>query len=247
MRKKMLCMIAVMAALMTACSSTSRATCVTPSAGMLTLATTVSQEVLQQEAIVLSVPLLCQYPELPTGCEATAATMVLQYYGEDVSAGVFAREWLFCCNDFYWQGGRLYGPDPREVFVGDPFSENSYGCFAMPIVNAVNGNSVRCVAHVIEGECLQTLCETYVATGVPLLIWATMEMREASAGDRWLLPDGEQFTWIAGEHCLVLVGYDDTQYYFNDPRTGTTVVYERRVAQRRFEELGSQAVVITRI
>ena len=34
---------------------------------------------------LLEVPLLCQYPALPTGCEAVAATMVLQYYGADIS------------------------------------------------------------------------------------------------------------------------------------------------------------------
>ena len=33
----------------------------------------------------LHVPLYCQYPSLPTGCEATAAAMALQYWGEEVT------------------------------------------------------------------------------------------------------------------------------------------------------------------
>ena len=41
-----------------------------------------------------TLPTLCQYPDLPTGCEATAAAMVLQFYGEEVSPAAVAGEWL---------------------------------------------------------------------------------------------------------------------------------------------------------
>lgn len=193
----------------------------------------------------LDVPALSQYPELPTGCEATAAAMVLQYCGEDISPTVFAAQWLMCDGNFLWQEGEVYGPDPNEVFVGDPFSEASYGCYATPIVDAINRNSVCCTARLMEGETLASLCKRYIDSGQPVLVWATMEMRVSKAGDTWILPSGDSFTWIAGEHCLVLVGYDDECYYFNDPRAGKTVAYEKTVSQQRFEELGSQAVLIT--
>ena len=33
----------------------------------------------------------------------------------------------------------------------------------------------------------------------------------------WLLADGTDFAWKCHEHCLLLVGYDDEHYWFNDP------------------------------
>lgn len=193
---------------------------------------------------VLDVPQLCQYPTLPTGCEATAAAMVLQYHGEAIEPAEFAKRWLSCSGEFYWRDGEYYGPDPSEFFVGDPFSSNGYGCYAMPIVKAINQNSRWCEAALIEGETLDVLCTRYLDDGLPLLIWVTMEMREPTDGDSWILPSGEIFTWVAGEHCVVLVGYDETMVYYNDPRTGAMVGCDRGLAEERFAQLGSQAVAV---
>ena len=192
----------------------------------------------------INVPRLCQYPDLPTGCEATAAVMVLRYYGAAVTPEVFAREWLECSTDFTIYDGLLYGPDPDEQYAGDPFTTASYGCFAGPIVAAVRAHCDTCTAREVRGEPLAALCETYIDDGKPLLIWATMNMRPSCDGKTWLTPARESFTWPAGEHCLVLVGYDEEAYIFNDPMTGTAVSYPRETVERRYEELGRRAVVI---
>lgn len=193
---------------------------------------------------LIDVPAICQYPTLPTGCESVAATMVLHYYGDTVPPEDFAEDWLPRSDAFYQRDGKLYGPDPREVFVGDPFRTASYGCFAQPIVRAVNGNSTVCTAEKITGRSLPALCAEYVDKDKPLLIWATMEMAEPKEGNRWYLEDGTSFTWPAGEHCLVLVGYNAGHYFLNDPMTGSTVGYEKETVEQRFAALGSQAVYI---
>lgn len=193
---------------------------------------------------LIVVPLLCQYPALPTGCESTAAAMVLQYYGSDMSAEDFAADWLSCSNDFYTVNGRAYGPDPDQAFAGNPFSKYAYGCFAHPIVNAINQNSTDFHAEKLEEMTLSEICETYIAKDMPVLIWATMGMKASAQGKSWYLPDGTEFTWISGEHCLVLVGYSDENYYLNDPQTGSIAAYERSLVERRFAELGGQAVLI---
>ena len=195
---------------------------------------------------LIEVPCICQYPNLPTGCEAVAATMVLNYYGENITAEKFAGEWLRADSNFYRKNGKLYGPDPNEVFAGNPFSKNSYGCFAGPIVTAVNENSTDFSAHIIKGKTLQQLCEEYIENNKPILIWATMGMRGATYGNSWYLCDGTLFTWTAGEHCLVLVGYNEEFYFFNDPMSGSTVAFKKNVAEKRFSELKMQAVVIDR-
>lgn len=192
---------------------------------------------------LLNVPTLCQYPALPTGCEVTAAAMVLQWYGESVTPQTIASDWLIC-DTLYEKDGLLYGPDPHKVFVGDPFSADGYGCYAAPIADAINNGSGAHSATVIKGERLATLYEHYVAEGHPLLTWVTMEMRAPFNGTRWQLPDGEDYTWIAGEHCMVLIGADATRYYFNDPRTGGVVGYDKALCEKRFAALGSEALLI---
>ena len=115
-----------------------------------------------QREVYLEVPQICQYPTLPTGCESVAATMVLQYYGDDIEAESFASSWLTCDSNFYVENGITYGPDPNKVFAGNPFSKSSYGCFAAVIEKAVNDNSSVCQAQMMKGESLKNLCDTYV-------------------------------------------------------------------------------------
>lgn len=193
----------------------------------------------------INVPTICQYPELPTGCESVAATMVLQYYGEDISPDEFAFSWLEYSEDFYTSDGNLYGPDPNKVFAGNPFTEYSYGCFAAPIVNAINRNSTNCTARIITDCSLEDLCSEYINNDKPLLIWATMNMKEASVGRSWYLSDGSKFTWTAGEHCLVLVGYNEYCYFLNDHMSGGTVAYPKGIVEKRFKELNEQVVYIS--
>lgn len=198
----------------------------------------------EEESKILDVPAICQYPTLPTGCESVSAVMVLQYYGAEVSAEEFAGQWLRCSRSFYVSDKKQYGPDPNEVFAGDPFSENAYGCFAQPIANAVNKNCHDLAAEVIRDVTLADLCREYVDRDIPILIWATIGMKESKRGRTWFLKNGESFTWTSGEHCLVLVGYNEEYYFFNDPQSGSTVAYQRDISEKRFTELDSQAVFI---
>ena len=213
----------------------------------LTEKTNIKDEVIRKVKgeVYLQVPQICQYPILPTGCESVAATMVLQYYGEEIDAEQFASEWLTCDSSFYFENDILQGPDPNVVFAGNPFSRNSYGCFAPVIQKAVNENSRLCHAKILTEKTLKYLCDTYVSQGSPVLIWATMGMKESEPGNSWILPDGTEYTWIAGEHCLVLVGYDERHYYLNDPLSGGTVGYDKHIVEKRYEELGKQAILIS--
>ena len=73
-----------------------------------------------------------------------------------------------------------------------------------------------------------------------------MDMKPSKEGNSWFFPSGEPFTWIAGEHCLVLVGYDEDHYYLNDPQTGSTVFYKKELVEKRFQELGAQAISVSK-
>lgn len=58
-------------------------------------------------------PILWQMPELPTGCEITALTMTLQYYGFDVDKVTMAEEYLptVLARFYYDSEGNLCGPN----------------------------------------------------------------------------------------------------------------------------------------
>lgn len=204
---------------------------------------TVDAETVNLESVCLHVPICCQFPSLPTGCEATAAAMVLQYWGEEVTPEEVAENWLPASENFYTLDGVDYGPDPRKEFVGNPFTTDSYGCYAPVIVDAINKNSTRCQAENYTGASLTELFDC-ISQGTPVLIWATVEMKPARVGNSWVLESGETFTWTAGEHCLVLVGYEDGMVYLNDPYTGRQECYDIEIVEERYEELGCQAVLI---
>lgn len=56
-------------------------------------------------------PIINQMPELPTGCEITALTMVLDHYGYPVDKTVMASEYLPTAS-----ADRYYGADGRLVY-----------------------------------------------------------------------------------------------------------------------------------
>ena len=85
-------------------------------------------------------PVLYQMPELPTGCEITALTMVLHFYGYPVDKTTMAADYLPKARANLHEGadGRLYGGDLRNYFIGDPFTEAGYICGTGAIVTAAN-------------------------------------------------------------------------------------------------------------
>lgn len=191
---------------------------------------------------ILRVRAICQYPELPTGCEATAAVMALNYLGAGVYLESFAD--LLPCQPITENDGNLRGPDPESYFVGDPHKDiSSFGCFEPVIIQTINENYPSFFARKACGT-IADLC-SFIDMGYPVLIWTTMELQEIRYATSWTLPDGNTFTWPGREHCMLLVGYDDFYYYFNDPRNGECVAYDKDLSELRFEEMGNRAVVIT--
>ncbi|MBC8534745.1 C39 family peptidase [Yeguia hominis] len=194
---------------------------------------------------LLSVPLLGQGTEYPTGCEVVSATMLLQYWkiSASVDAVIAALPKGSIAQD---DTGLWHGPNPNEAFIGTPYAESSFGCYVPVLAETLStflpeGYTLQTVS----GQPLSSLAQTYLSNGIPVLIWATVGMQEPGTGDSWVLPDGNQFTWISGEHCLVLTGYDKDAYDFNDPTgEGAQVSYPKELAEDRYQALASQVLVI---
>ena len=160
-----------------------------------------------QNETVIDVPYISQLPEYPTGCESVSAVMALNYAGVDISVDTFIDDYLDKKDD-------TYNFDPNVCFGGDPRS-SGIGCYAPVIKKALDkilaGSSLY--GENVTGASLSELCSEYIDNGIPVITWATTDMKQAYLGIELAT-----MRWIAPEHCLLLVGYDDRCYIFNDPQ-----------------------------
>ena len=182
------------------------------------------------EAMVSNVPAISQNPQLPTGCEATALTMLLNWGGIEVSKGEVA-------NAIPWG----YIPDtPREVFIGNPYSKRGLGVYSQPIFDTLkaynNGKGLN-----LTGYELTDVLE-YLDYDIPVMVWCTINMKKPVYRSKWIDRSGNLFEFPTYEHAVVIVGYDENHIYVNDPGKGKRVAYDKKEFTQRYDELGKQAV-----
>lgn len=186
-----------------------------------------------------NVPAINQMPEMPTGCEATALTMILNYDGYKITKQQVAKD--MPKTNPVWKNGKLYAAHPNQAFYGNPFSSAGYGVYSPVIANMIEkylpGRSDN-----LTGKSFNEVLNV-VKEGRPVVVWATMGLRQPYLTASWVTPEGA-FRWKAGEHALVIVGYDNKYVYVNDPLKGKQVSYDRALFEKRYNEMGKMAVAI---
>ena len=190
-----------------------------------------------------------QYPELPTGCEITAMTMVLNYYGYNVDKVTMALDYMPKIQAEFYRGedGRLMGPDLENFFVGDPTEETGYICGTGAIVTAANayltdvGSDMTAVAMKnAQPEELYDLIDQ----GTPVVIWCTINMEDRAETDSWYREDGTYMEWSTNDHGTVLIGYDEDTVTVADP-IYSRITVSRVQFEKIFAERGGQCVILT--
>ncbi|WP_251552029.1 C39 family peptidase [Neobacillus muris] len=148
----------------------------------------------------LNVPLICQRPELPTGCEITAVTMMLQYKGAQVDkltlADAMPRD----------------PENPEWGYVGDPFTDDGWTVYPAALLDLVKtyaGSSVN-----LTGMSNQEL-EKHLARNKPIVVW---------------VGPIHGFT----VHALVLTGFDEEHYHYNDCWTNEKNV---KISKTQFNQI----------
>lgn len=206
------------------------------------------QSILEKEQVmsikILKVPYLDQSRKYPTGCESVSAVMLLQYLGYSMTVDEFIENCLEK-DSFEQKEGKLYGPDPNRFFCGSPYDEESFGCYAPVMVKALK--KVLKTDYEVRNETgatMKKLLREYIDRGMPVIFWACINMREPVLGPSWLFKEtGEEFTWISNEHCMLLVGYDEENYYFNDPYENNGCIgYPKRLVEDRHRAQYEMAV-----
>jgi len=202
---------------------------------------------------LIKVPYIDQTKQWPTGCESVSSVMLLQYLGVEIGVNDFIETYLEM-RPFTHKDGKTYGPNPRKYFVGSPYDSESMGCYAPVIVNTLNKvfedefkkNSAVGKRHAVDitGMPMEEILSRYIDQDIPVVFWASIDLKETVTGPEWILDEtGEVFTWKSNEHCMLLVGYDEKNYYFNDPWHNHGVIgYDRALVEKRHGEQYEMAV-----
>ena len=206
-----------------------------------------SHEALPDSYLIDGFDIIYQEPELPTGCEITALTMAINYYGFDVDKVTMAEDYLPCeeYNVYTGSDGLLYGNDLNEVFVGDP-AGTGYICGTGAIITAANSYFAD------QGSELKAVDKTgitfdelygYVSEGAPVVVWVTIGMEDRREAEGWYTTDGEWVDWSTNDHGAVLIGYSEDTVTIADPISGI-IEYDRAQFESVFESRGNQCVII---
>ena len=153
----------------------------------------------------LDIPFVSQYPELPTGCEITSLTEVLNYLGYGIDKETLARNYLDM-RDTVTQGCFV------EYFWGSPWKTTGSGCFAPAIANAANSflksQNSSYSAYIMSYSPVEDLF-TELSLGHPVIVWTSYNYNDPEVKyNDVTLDDGTVFTWPRNEHCAALAGYD---------------------------------------
>ncbi|KEO83914.1 hypothetical protein EL26_06925 [Tumebacillus flagellatus] len=192
---------------------------------------------------ISGVPVLAQAPELPTGCEATSLTMLLNYEGIAADKTDVVRKLPVVDVPVYLgDDSEMTGGDPNLGFVGDPFSADGYGVYHAPIAKVLN-SYLPGRALDLSGKSFDDVLAA-VAEDHPVVTWMAMDLDDVSTAYVWKTPDGQQIDWKVPEHCVLLTGYDESNVTVHDPYSGQTVRYDKQRFRQVWEALGSQAVTV---
>lgn len=200
--------------------------------------------------VLLDVPYINQTKKYINGCESVSTVMNLQYLGIDITVDDFIDKYLDMGEvPYHDKDGVYWGSNPWKVYPGNPRNETGWGCYAPVITRALKKfiNQDKYEVKELYNVEVSKLCSDYIDKRIPVIFWATIDMKTPYKGSTWKLNDTkESFTWIRPMHCLLLVGYDDTYYYFNDPWNKKATKYKKAAVKRAYEGLGEQAVVIVK-
>ena len=199
---------------------------------------------------ILTAPYIDQTQQWVYGCESISAVMLLQYLGLEIDPDTFIDTCLprgFSTGT----GENMVAPDPMYYYINEPRDLTGWGCYAPCIVTALEnaltaaGKADLYTVSDETGKTAAQLCKQYIDRGLPVVFWATLNFEPSETVSQWTLSDGRPFVWKDHEHCLLLVGYDDENFWFNDPwQNHGCCPCPRALAEKRHAEQGMYAVAI---
>ena len=206
------------------------------------------EKALPKEHRIEDFDIILQLPELPTGCEITSMTMVLNYYGLKADKVTMATKYLpaMPANLYYDSDGNLYGSNLNKYFIGDPTTAEGYVCGTQAILTAANkflSKQKSSLAAVDKTGASPDELYRLVAKNTPVVVWVTIYMQQRDELKGWHTEDGEYVEWSSNDHGAVLIGYTEDTVIIADPISGS-VEYSRQDFEKVFASRGNQCVIL---
>ncbi len=192
-------------------------------------------------------PVIYQLPELPTGCEITALTMALNYYGLNADKVIMATQYLPTSDYYiYYKDSRPIGNDLDNYFLGDPTNSNGYVCGIGALVTAANNYLKACNSNLtakdMTGSSPKELYEL-VAQDTPVVVLTTIEMKDRYVAEGWYTENGKYVDWSRSDHGTVLIGYTDDTVTIADPLLGE-VQYSKAQFEKVLASRGNKCMIL---
>ncbi len=196
----------------------------------------------KRKSMILTAPIIKQRPELPAGCEITSLAMLLQYYGIEKSKMDLVAEMKKDPTPMKKDrnGNIVYWGNPYHGYVGDVTGKKpGFGIYHTALFPLLK-------KYIPTAENLTNRpfgqLEQKISEGIPVVVWTTMGYTKPKKWISWNTSGGP-FKTTFELHAVLLVGYDETHVYVNDPWTGKQ---KAKVDKRQFvsswEAMGRQAL-----
>lgn len=195
--------------------------------------------------IISHVPIIAQLPQLKNGCEVTSMAMLLNYYHIHVSKMTLAKQIVkdpTPLEGSVWDIKR-WG-NPNVGFVGNIYTDPGYGVYHHPLMQLAKqyvGNRAIDLTRKPFFE-----IEGYLAKNDPVLVIASYDFEPFSSGWETYTDEYHKKTTInMEEHAVLLVGYDKTHLWVNNPLNGEAY-QEISLSDflQAWKQFGSQAITI---
>ena len=170
---------------------------------------------------MINAPMVKQNPELPSGCELTALTMLFQYYGIKKNKMELLPEMKIDPTPITWSkdGSIAYWGNPNIGYVGDITAKRkAFGIYHTGLFELLQ-------KYIPTGVDLTRKpfadLEHQISQSIPVVVWTTISFTVPADNDWvvWDSPLGPIKTTFL-EHSVLLVGYDKSNVYVNDPLSG---------------------------
>lgn len=196
----------------------------------------------RKASVLLDAPVYRQHPELPSGCEITSLSMLLNFAGVAKSKMDLLSEMPVDMTPITLKsdGSPAYWGNPNTGFVGEISGKGrGFGIYHTALFPVLKEN-VPGAVDLTGGEFEEL--ELQLSQGIPAVVWTTIDFRMPAKWVTWDTPTGPIKTTFM-EHAVLLVGYDDQNVYVNDPWTGKKqLAVERQQFLETWEAMGRQSL-----